>query len=83
MVAKAQVTEDDYFNLQIGLGESQLALEERHFFDVAGYLVLEDLLTPGQVIEARKEPASMESSEEDEKVRGAGAQLCLRELEGK
>ena len=53
MGAKAQVTEDDYFNLQIGLGESQLALKERHFFDVAGYLVLEDLLTPDQVNEAR------------------------------
>ena len=53
MDADPRATEDDSFNLQIGLGESQLALKERHFFDVAGYLVLEDLLTPGQVIEAR------------------------------
>ncbi len=48
-----RATEEDFFNLQIGLGESQLSFEDRHFFDIAGYLVLEDLLTADQVKQAR------------------------------
>ena len=39
-------TEEDIFDLQIGLGESATSVEDKHFFDTAGYLVLEDLL-PG------------------------------------
>ena len=42
-------TEEDVFDLQIGLGESVTSVEDKHFFDTAGYLVLEDLLTPDQV----------------------------------
>ena len=47
------VTEEDVFDLQIGLGESKTSVEDKHFFDTAGYLVLEDLLTPDQVSQAQ------------------------------
>ena len=46
-------TEEDVFDLQIGLGESEIAFEDKHFFDIAGYLVLDDLLTPHQVAQAQ------------------------------
>ena len=46
-------TEEDVFDLQIGLGESEVPVEDKHFFDTAGYLVLEDLLTPDQVSQAQ------------------------------
>ena len=46
-------TEEDVFDLQIGLGESETSVEDKHFFDTAGYLVLDDLLTPDQVSQAR------------------------------
>ena len=42
-------TEEDAFDLQIGLGESATSVEDKHFFDTAGYLVLEDLLNPDQI----------------------------------
>ena len=45
--------EEDVFDLQIGLGESETSGEDKHFFDTAGYLVLEDLLTPDQVSQAQ------------------------------
>ena len=41
-------TEEDVFDLQIGLGESETSVEDKHFFDTAGYLVLEGLLSPDQ-----------------------------------
>ena len=46
-------TEEDVFDLQIGLGESETSVEDKHFFDTAGYLVLENLLTPDQVSQAQ------------------------------
>ena len=46
-------TEEDVFDLRIGLGESETSVADKHFFDTAGYLVLDDLLTPDQVSEAR------------------------------
>ena len=46
-------TEEDVFDLQIGLGESETSVEDKHFFDTAGYLMLEDLLTPDQVSRAQ------------------------------
>ena len=46
-------TEEDVFDLQIGLGESETSAEDKHFFDTAGYLVLADLLTPNQVSQAQ------------------------------
>jgi hypothetical protein len=46
-------TEEDVFDLQIGLGESATSVEDKHFFDTAGYLVLEDLLTSDQVSRAQ------------------------------
>ena len=46
-------TEEDIFDLQIGLGESEIPAEDKHFFDTAGYLVLEDLLNPDQISQAQ------------------------------
>ncbi len=46
-------TEEDVFDLQIGLGESEVSVEDKHFFDTAGYLVLEGLLNPAQVSQAQ------------------------------
>ena len=46
-------TEEDVFDLQIGLGESETSVEDKHFFDTAGYLVLEGLLNPDQIVQAQ------------------------------
>ena len=46
-------TEEDVFDLQIGLGESKISVEDKHFFDTAGYLVLDKLLTTDQVSRAQ------------------------------
>jgi hypothetical protein len=45
--------EEDIFDYQIGLDEARLPVEQKHFFDTAGYLLLEDLLNPDQVRAAR------------------------------
>lgn len=55
-------TEEDVFDLQIGLGESEIPVEDKHFFDTAGYLVLEDLLTPDQVSRAQNTLARVKSA---------------------
>ena len=47
------VTEEDVFDLQIGLGESETSSQDKHFFDTAGYLVLKDLLTSAQISQAQ------------------------------
>ena len=47
------VTEEDIFNLQIGLGGSKTSVEDKHFFDTTGYLVLDNLLTPAQISQAQ------------------------------
>ena len=52
-------TEEDVFDLQIGLGESETSVEDKHFFDTAGYLVLENLLTSAQVSQAQDTLASI------------------------
>ena len=46
-------TEEDVFDLQIGLGGSKTSVEDKHFFDTAGYLVLGELLTADQVSRAQ------------------------------
>ena len=46
-------TEEDVFDLQIGLGETETSVEDKHFFDTAGYLVLEGLLNPAQIVQAQ------------------------------
>ncbi len=40
--------------LQTGTGERHLSDEERHFFDIKGYLVMENFFVPNQVNEARE-----------------------------
>ena len=54
--------EEEIYNLQIGLGESALIHEEKHFFDIAGYRVVEDLLTDEQVTDARQSVMNMEKT---------------------
>jgi len=46
--------EEDVFDLQIGIDDSEISFEDKHFFDIVAYLVLDDLLTPAQVDEARE-----------------------------
>ena len=53
MTTSRRTTEEDAFNLSIGLGAHELSDEEKHFFDIAGYLVLKDVLSPEQLAEAR------------------------------
>ena len=55
-------TEEDVFDLQIGLGESETPVEDKHFFDTTGYLVLDDLLTPDQVSQAQETLSRVEST---------------------
>lgn len=45
-------TEEEVFDLQTGSGGQLLSLEERHFFDIAGYALVTDVLNPGQVEQA-------------------------------
>lgn len=54
-------TEEDVFDLQIGLGESETPVEDKHFFDTAGYLVLDNLLTPDQISQAQDTLARMKA----------------------
>ncbi len=62
MISTKRLKEEDVFDLQIGIGDSDISFEDKYFFDMAGYLVLEDLLTPSQVAEARE----IESVREEE-----------------
>lgn len=48
-----RTTEEEAFNLKSGAGTGQISHEERHFFDIAGYLVLENVLDASRLIEAR------------------------------
>ena len=54
--------EEDVFDLQIGLGKSETSVEDKHFFDTAGYLVLADLLTSDQVSQAHDTLASIKAA---------------------
>ena len=47
-------TEEDVFDLQTGSGRELLSLEEQHFFDIAGYALLPEVLSPGRVEQARQ-----------------------------
>ena len=46
-------TEEDVFDLQTGSGRQLLSLEEQHFFDIAGYALLPEVLSPSRVEQAR------------------------------
>lgn len=47
-------TEEDVFDLQTGSDRQLLSLEEQHFFDIAGYALLPEVLSPGRVEQARQ-----------------------------
>ena len=53
------VTEADVFDLQIGTEKASMSRESKHFFDITGYLVLDNLLTPAQAAEAGDALATM------------------------
>ena len=52
MVEPTPPKEEDVYNLQVGLDDTTLTHEAKHFFDVTGYRVLRDLLTDAQRREA-------------------------------
>ena len=52
-------TEEDVFNLQTGSDRQLLSLEEQHFFDIAGYALLPEVLDPGQIEESRQRLESL------------------------
>ena len=54
MQTEAPPREEDLYDYQVGLEESKLAWADQHFFDIAGYLLIEDLLSADGVAEARK-----------------------------
>ncbi len=54
MESKAKKKVERTNKLQTGTGKRHLSDEERHFFDVRGYLVVEKFLKPDQVNEARE-----------------------------
>ena len=45
--------EEDIYDYQIGLDTSSVSVPDKHFFDISGYLVLEQLLSTDQVVDAR------------------------------
>ena len=59
-------TEDDVFDLQTGLGQSCVAIEDRHFFDIARYLELGRLLSPSQVQQARAKLQTARAENDDQ-----------------
>ena len=59
-------TEEDVFDLQIGLGQSCVAIEDRHFYDIAGYLELGRLLSPSQVQQARAQLQTARAEKDDQ-----------------
>ncbi|MCH2373079.1 MAG: phytanoyl-CoA dioxygenase family protein [Planctomycetes bacterium] len=52
--ASTRHKEEDVYDYQIGLEDVDLPVAEKHFFDIAGYVVLKDLLSPSEVDVARK-----------------------------
>ena len=66
MAATQRPTEEDVFDLQIGLGQSCVAIEDRHFFDIAGYLELGKLLSPSQVQQARAQLQTARAEKDDQ-----------------
>ena len=53
------LTEADVFDLQIGTEKASMSRESKHFFDITGYLVLDELLNQTQAAEAREALATM------------------------
>ena len=51
--------EEDVFDLQTGSDRQLLSLEEQHFFDIAGYALLPEVLNPGQIEESRQRLESL------------------------
>ena len=49
-----------------GLGQSCVAIEDRHFFDIAGYLELGKLLSPSQVQQARAQLQTARAEKDDQ-----------------
>ena len=47
-------TEEEVFDLQTGSGRQTLSNEEQHFFDIAGYALLPEVLNPPQAEAARR-----------------------------
>ena len=54
-----KLREEDVYDYQIELDTSLVSAEDKHFFDVRGYLVLPDLLPIDQVTEARNRLAEV------------------------
>ena len=52
-------TEEDVFDLQTGSDRQLLSLDEQHFFDIAGYALLPEVLNPGQIEESRQRLESL------------------------
>ena len=52
-------TEEDVFDLQTGSDRQLLSLDEQHFFDIAGYALLPEVLDPGQIEESRQRLESL------------------------
>jgi hypothetical protein len=77
MDADKVANEEDVFDLQIGLGQTQVADEDKHFFDIAGYLVLEDLLTVAQVERVHRQLADLEPT-----AAGTYGEELLHTIEG-
>ena len=59
-------TEENVFELQIGLGQSCVAIADRHFFDIARYLELGRLLSPSQVQQARAQLQTARAEKDDQ-----------------
>ena len=53
------VTEADVFDLQIGAEKASMSREAKHFFDITGYLLLDELLTAEQAAEAKDTLATL------------------------
>ena len=47
-------TEEEVFDLQTGSSRQLLSIEDQHFFDIAGYALLPEVLNPRQVEAARR-----------------------------
>ncbi len=52
-------TEEDVFDLQTGSDRQLLSLDEQHFFDIAGYALLPEVLDPGRIEESRQRLESL------------------------
>ena len=72
-------TEEEVFDLQTGSSRQLLSLEEQHFFDIAGYALLPDVLNPGQIEKSRQclESLAQASSAGVSLRRGDGSEVEL------